>query len=104
MNTNTFRRWAAVRGSVVAIMVAIAAGGSTTAHGADNAPAVAEAKAPAKGGAQLWAENCARCHNVRSPASYSDAQWEVALMHMRVRANLTAEEYKKVLEFLKSAN
>jgi hypothetical protein len=56
----------------------------------------------AKSGAQLWAENCVRCHNIRSPGSYSGAQWEVAMMHMRVRANLTPEEHKKILEFLKS--
>jgi hypothetical protein len=55
-----------------------------------------------KSGAQLWAENCNRCHNIRSPSSLSPAQWEVALMHMRVRANLTPEEHKKILEFLKS--
>ena len=54
-----------------------------------------------KGGAQLWAENCQRCHNTRSPSSYNDAQWEVAMMHMRVRANLTPEEHKKILAFLK---
>ena len=57
-----------------------------------------------KGGAQLWAEQCSRCHNTRSPSSYSDAQWDVAVHHMRVRANLTAEESQKILEFLKSAN
>ena len=55
-----------------------------------------------KSGAQLWAENCVRCHNIRSPSSLSPAQWEVAMMHMRVRANLTPEEHKKILEFLKS--
>lgn len=55
-----------------------------------------------KSGAQLWAENCIRCHNIRSPSSLSPVQWEVALMHMRVRANLTPEEHKKILEFLKS--
>ena len=55
-----------------------------------------------KSGAQLWAENCARCHNIRSPGSLSPVQWEVAMMHMRVRANLTPEEHKKILEFLKS--
>lgn len=54
-----------------------------------------------KSGAQLWADNCQRCHNTRSPSSYNDAQWEVAMMHMRVRANLTPEEHKKILEFLK---
>ena len=56
----------------------------------------------AKGGAELWAENCVRCHNIRSPSNYSAAQWEVVMMHMRVRANLTPEEHKKILEFLKS--
>jgi hypothetical protein len=55
-----------------------------------------------KGGAELWAENCIRCHNIRSPGNYSPAQWEVVMMHMRVRANLTPEEHKKILEFLKS--
>ena len=57
-----------------------------------------------KSGAQLWADNCQRCHNTRSPSSYNDAQWEVAMMHMRVRANLTPEEHKKILEFLKSGS
>jgi cytochrome c2 len=55
-----------------------------------------------KSGAQLWAENCVRCHNIRSPSNYSPAQWEVVMMHMRVRANLTPQEHKKILEFLKS--
>ncbi len=58
----------------------------------------------AKGGAQLWSENCARCHNSRSPSTYGDAQWDVAMAHMRLRANLTAEESKKVLDFMKSAD
>ena len=57
-----------------------------------------------KSGAQLWAENCVRCHNIRSPGSLSPAQWDVAMMHMRVRANLTPEEHKKILEFLKSGS
>ena len=60
--------------------------------------------ATGKSGAQLWAENCVRCHNIRSPGSLSPVQWEVALMHMRVRANLTPEEHKKILEFLKSGS
>ena len=57
-----------------------------------------------KSGAQLWAENCVRCHNIRSPSNYSAAQWEVVMMHMRVRANLTPEEHKKILAFLKSGS
>lgn len=58
----------------------------------------------AMSGAQVWANNCARCHNFRSPASYSDAEWDVAMHHMRLRANLTAEEHRSIVEFLKSAN
>ena len=60
--------------------------------------------ATGKSAAELWAENCIRCHNIRSPSNYSPAQWEVVMMHMRVRANLTAEEHKKILEFLKSGS
>jgi hypothetical protein len=60
--------------------------------------------APGLGGAQLWSQNCAHCHNVRAPDSYSDTQWEVVMLHMRVRANLTADEGKKILVFLKSAH
>ena len=58
----------------------------------------------AAGGAKLWAQNCIRCHNIRNPASLSDRQWEIVLHHMRVRANLTAEEHRLILEFLKAAN
>jgi cytochrome c1 len=55
-------------------------------------------------GAQLWGENCIRCHSAPTPESFSDAQWDVALSHMRLRASLTEEETRKILEFLKSAN
>src|SRR5690349_6274895 len=45
-----------------------------------------------KSGNQLWSENCIRCHNPRSPTAYSRAQWDVIVHHIRIRANLTAEE------------
>lgn len=60
--------------------------------------------ADAKSGAQLWGENCLRCHNAPSPESFSDAGWDVAVMHMRVRANLTESEAVKIGKFLKTAN
>lgn len=56
------------------------------------------------GGAILWAQNCGHCHNVRSPDSLSDAQWDVVMLHMRVRGNLTAREHTEILAFLKSAH
>ncbi len=55
-------------------------------------------------GAQLWGENCGHCHNIRSPKALTDAQWDVAVLHMRTRANLTADEARKIVEFMKSAN
>ncbi len=57
-----------------------------------------------KTGAQLWGENCVRCHNAPSPPSFNDYQWETIALHMRVRASLTEEEVAKIVEFLKMAN
>ena len=57
-----------------------------------------------KGRAQLWRQHCMRCHHLISPDQYSDAQWDVITMHMRVRANLGPAEQKAILEFLQAAN
>ena len=83
--------------------VVIVAGCSTPATRSAKSTATPEPKI-APSGAQLWSESCQHCHNFRSPGTYNDAQWEVIMLHMRVRANLTAVESQKILEFLKSAN
>ena len=57
-----------------------------------------------KSGAQLWGENCVRCHNAPSPAAFSDIEWETVTQHMKVRANLDTEQTKSILEFLQMAN
>lgn len=57
-----------------------------------------------KSGAELWAQTCGHCHNLRSPSSYGPYQWEVAVYDMRVRAHLTGEEQRKITEFLKAAS
>ena len=62
------------------------------------------AQPSAKGGSELWGENCTRCHNARPPDYYSDGQWDAIVHHMRLRANLTGEESRKIAEFLKAAN
>ena len=54
-------------------------------------------------GEELWSNNCLRCHNIRPPTMYSDAQWDVILHHMRLRANITGQEQRAIVEFLKSA-
>jgi hypothetical protein len=58
----------------------------------------------AKSGAQLWGENCNRCHNAPDPHTFSDDQWDAAVEHMHQKAILTDAEAKKIAEFLKSAN
>jgi mono/diheme cytochrome c family protein len=55
-------------------------------------------------GSKTWAENCARCHNMRSPSDLRDDQWVASVFHMRVRAGLTGQEARDVLTFLQNSN
>jgi len=57
-----------------------------------------------EGGAQLWAENCSRCHNLQPPQRYSNAQWDVVVLHMRQRANLTGQDARLITRFLQASN
>ncbi|MEO8415944.1 MAG: cytochrome c [Ginsengibacter sp.] len=61
----------------------------------------ASQKISMKSGAQLWSENCQRCHNTPSPSTFSHEQWETIGMHMQSRALLTETEKNKIVEFLK---
>lgn len=88
-----------IKKAVMMILLFAGLAGLLGAVGCSNKSMVAE-----KSGAQIWGENCIRCHNAPSPAAFSDDQWESITMHMRVGANLTAEETRKVVEFLKMAN
>ena len=54
-------------------------------------------------GEELWSNNCVRCHNIRPPTMYSDGQWDVIVHHMRLRANITGQEQRAIVEFLKSS-
>jgi cytochrome c5 len=54
-------------------------------------------------GEELWTNNCMRCHNIRPPTMYSNAQWDVIVHHMRLRANITGQEQRAIVEFLKSS-
>ena len=57
-----------------------------------------------KSGAQLWGENCNRCHNAPGPGEFNNDNWEIVSMHMQVRANLTKPDLDKIVDFLKGAN
>jgi hypothetical protein len=54
-------------------------------------------------GEQLWSNNCLRCHNIRPGTMYGNAQWDVIVHHMRLRANITGQEQRAIVEFLKSS-
>jgi hypothetical protein len=94
---------------VSAIVTGCSTAKPTATTSATTAPATAAAGCPigkesGKSGNQLWSENCNRCHNARSPTTYTRAQWDVIVHHMRVRASLTAEEARKIVDFLKAAD
>jgi hypothetical protein len=57
-----------------------------------------------KSGAELWSEQCSRCHNMPDPTTYSDDKWETVSMHMKVRANISTKEIELIKQFLQSAN
>jgi mono/diheme cytochrome c family protein len=67
-----------------------------------NACKVSE-KANTKSGAQLWGENCGRCHNAPGPGEFRNSNWDVIGQHMRVRANLTGTDTEKIIGFLKGS-
>jgi hypothetical protein len=51
-------------------------------------------------GAELYAIHCNRCHPERYATERSAAQWKTLMVHMRVRANLPAEQAKVILKYL----
>lgn len=89
------------------LAIAMLSGCSQTAAPSGQSAAAADAQVASSSqetGAQLWAENCSRCHNYRNPQSFSATQWHAIVHHMRLRANLTGEEQRKITEFLQSNN
>jgi len=55
-------------------------------------------------GAQAWADNCNRCHNMRDPKDLRDDQWITTAFHMRMRAGLTGQQTRDILTFLQQSN
>jgi cytochrome c1 len=78
--------------STIAMSVAILVGCAPTQLIAD------------KSGAQLWGENCSRCHNSPTMDQYNKDQWEVIGNHMKIRANITDQEAQKIVAFLQGEN
>lgn len=57
----------------------------------------AQAASPDRG-QQVFEQNCSRCHN--APQGFSPRISGTIVMHMRVRANLSDEDYRALRRFL----
>lgn len=55
-------------------------------------------------GAELWSQNCGRCHNYRSIHEFNDPQWDIIVNHMRVVGNIPGDQSKAILKFLQDTN
>jgi cytochrome c5 len=91
----------------VTLMACLFAGCQSSTHptmlsetGAKSTADSAAAAAPVKGRAQIWSQTCNRCHNTRSPDSYSGREWAIVMTHMRVRGYLTGDDQRAILDFL----
>ena len=75
---------------------------ATLAKNASNDAAVKKAKPVKKelSGAEIYSMHCARCHPERYPTERTAAQWKTIVLHMRVRANLPAEQARGILKYL----
>jgi hypothetical protein len=52
-------------------------------------------------GGEVFAMYCNQCHNARALGERPFASYQNVAAHMRVRMNLTGEEYAKLMEFLR---
>jgi cytochrome c5 len=113
LKSKSIKRFSVIGVLLLVGAVWIVAGCSSQNTGSANPSAAAPSTRPAmslvtessqKGGAQLWGETCARCHNYRPPQYYSDAQWDLIVHHMRLRANLTGAEAREITKFLQASN
>jgi len=63
----------------------------------DSKPAKTERK---MSGVELYAIHCNRCHPERYPVEFNEMQWKTLMLHMRVRANLPADQARAILKYL----
>jgi cytochrome c5 len=84
---------------VFALSAGIAIAQATTSSPAKPKPAKkAVATIPEDPGERAFATNCSRCHN--APESLTPAITGTVVRHMRVRANLSAEDERLIRSFL----
>jgi mono/diheme cytochrome c family protein len=55
-------------------------------------------------GAKLWGAYCGLCHNARAGGEFNRLEWDTLMLHMRVRANLPAEDAEAIRVYLRSSH
>ena len=108
LKTDLYR---AVAGAVAIFILAALIGCVTGCAGSrgEVKPAEPEVKVAANStgrktlsGAELYAINCNRCHPERSAVERNTAEWQTIMIHMRVRANLSAGQANAILAYLQA--
>ena len=92
--------------ALLAVLVALSVAGCASRPSTPAKESTTKPAAPAvatRGRAQMWAENCNRCHNARPASWYSRREWAVAMHHMQVRGYLTGEETRGITEFFRAS-
>jgi mono/diheme cytochrome c family protein len=105
-----FQAQSGVGGIMAALVICFVAAGCATDSSMKTADAksgntVSQSAPPAESqklptGAELYAVNCNRCHAERYPPEWNPSQWKTILTHMRVRANIPAEQARTILKYL----
>lgn len=103
MNRKPAMLWRAARAAAATLLLAalgtpFAFGQQTQADAAKPDP-LAFAR-----GARLWAQQCARCHEMRDPKELRDDQWKPVVTHMQIRAGLSGAQARDILLFLQGSN
>jgi len=80
------------RSLVTAVMLGVGMLGTALSSGAVEAREL--------DGAQVYQDNCGRCHQPRTPADLSADGWRAVSFHMRVKGNLTPSEFYALEDFL----
>lgn len=51
-------------------------------------------------GEKQWTNNCARCHNLRSPSEYDSRSWQPIMLHMRAQSGVSGQTARDIYTFL----
>jgi mono/diheme cytochrome c family protein len=53
-------------------------------------------------GKKLYTGKCARCHKLRDPNQYDEAEWDKWMVKMKKKAKLTDEQSQQLAEYIKT--